>query len=128
MKAVLRTRRRRLFHRLCCCGVGLIAATWMAQFLHVTDADHPSSLSGGDPITDWPKRKLLQEEQNHTADLPRAAIHEFPQDIFTKEERRHGAVLLHVLCAIYMFYALALVCDDYFCPIFGENLREPATE
>ncbi|KAK1787843.1 hypothetical protein P4O66_016330, partial [Electrophorus voltai] len=54
------------------------------------------------------------------------AIHEFPEDIFTKEQRRKGAVLLHVLCAIYMFYALAIVCDDYFVPSLekiSENLQ-----
>ncbi|KAL4622953.1 sodium/potassium/calcium exchanger 3-like [Arapaima gigas] len=54
------------------------------------------------------------------------AIHEFPEDVFTKEQRRHGAVLLHVLCAVYMFYALAIVCDDYFVPSLekiSENLH-----
>uniref|UniRef100_A0A7N8WMR5 Solute carrier family 24 member 3 n=1 Tax=Mastacembelus armatus TaxID=205130 RepID=A0A7N8WMR5_9TELE len=45
-----------------------------------------------------------------------AAIHEFPRDYFTIQERIKGAVGLHVLCAVYMFYALALVCDDYFVP------------
>uniref|UniRef100_A0A8C1G501 Solute carrier family 24 member 3 n=1 Tax=Cyprinus carpio TaxID=7962 RepID=A0A8C1G501_CYPCA len=45
-----------------------------------------------------------------------AGIHEFPDDIFTNQERMEGAVALHVLCAMYMFYALALVCDDYFVP------------
>ncbi|CAB1442153.1 unnamed protein product [Pleuronectes platessa] len=44
------------------------------------------------------------------------AIHEFPRDYFTFQERAEGAVGLHVLCAVYMFYALALVCDDYFVP------------
>uniref|UniRef100_A0A672NHX2 Solute carrier family 24 member 6a n=1 Tax=Sinocyclocheilus grahami TaxID=75366 RepID=A0A672NHX2_SINGR len=44
------------------------------------------------------------------------AIHEFPEDIFTKGQRRHGAILLHVFCAVYMFYALAIVCDVYFVP------------
>ncbi|XP_009704803.1 PREDICTED: sodium/potassium/calcium exchanger 3-like, partial [Cariama cristata] len=44
------------------------------------------------------------------------ALHEFPNDIFTNEDRRHGAVVLHVLCAVYMFYALAIVCDDFFVP------------
>ncbi|XP_067877810.1 sodium/potassium/calcium exchanger 3-like [Heterodontus francisci] len=43
-------------------------------------------------------------------------IHEFPDDIFSKEERQNGALLLHVFCAMYMFYALAIVCDDYFVP------------
>uniref|UniRef100_A0A3B1JUV2 Solute carrier family 24 member 6a n=1 Tax=Astyanax mexicanus TaxID=7994 RepID=A0A3B1JUV2_ASTMX len=40
----------------------------------------------------------------------------FVIDVFTKEQRRHGAVLLHVFCAVYMFYALAIVCDVYFVP------------
>uniref|UniRef100_A0A3P9CJQ1 Sodium/potassium/calcium exchanger 3 n=1 Tax=Maylandia zebra TaxID=106582 RepID=A0A3P9CJQ1_9CICH len=55
------------------------------------------------------------------------AIHEFPEDIFTKEQRKNGAVCLHALCAIYMFYALAIVCDDYFVPslekISEQNLQ-----
>uniref|UniRef100_A0A7M4EW13 Solute carrier family 24 member 3 n=1 Tax=Crocodylus porosus TaxID=8502 RepID=A0A7M4EW13_CROPO len=45
-----------------------------------------------------------------------SALHEFPSDIFTNEDRKHGAVVLHVLCAVYMFYALAIVCDDFFVP------------
>ncbi|KAI2662126.1 Sodium/potassium/calcium exchanger 3 [Labeo rohita] len=56
----------------------------------------------------------------------RVAIHEFPEDIFTKEQRKRGAILLHVLCAVYMFYALAIVCDDYFVPSLekiSENLQ-----
>uniref|UniRef100_A0A8C5GA67 Sodium/calcium exchanger membrane region domain-containing protein n=1 Tax=Gouania willdenowi TaxID=441366 RepID=A0A8C5GA67_GOUWI len=44
------------------------------------------------------------------------SIHEFPRDYFTNQERVEGAVGLHVLFAVYMFYALALVCDDYFVP------------
>uniref|UniRef100_A0A7N8Y4S4 Sodium/calcium exchanger membrane region domain-containing protein n=1 Tax=Mastacembelus armatus TaxID=205130 RepID=A0A7N8Y4S4_9TELE len=54
------------------------------------------------------------------------AISEFPEDIFTVEQRRQGAVLLHVLCAIYMFHALAIVCDVYFVPSLekvSENLQ-----
>ncbi|OBS79236.1 hypothetical protein A6R68_18355, partial [Neotoma lepida] len=44
------------------------------------------------------------------------AIHEFPTDLFSNRERQHGAVLLHILGALYMFYALAIVCDDFFVP------------
>uniref|UniRef100_A0A8C1FJ70 Solute carrier family 24 member 4a n=1 Tax=Cyprinus carpio carpio TaxID=630221 RepID=A0A8C1FJ70_CYPCA len=43
-----------------------------------------------------------------------AAIHEFPEDIFTNRQRTQGAVLLHIFAALYMFLALAIVCDDYF--------------
>ncbi|KAL2789584.1 sodium/potassium/calcium exchanger 4 isoform 3 [Daubentonia madagascariensis] len=44
------------------------------------------------------------------------AIHEFPTDLFSNKERQRGAVLLHILGALYMFYALAIVCDDFFVP------------
>uniref|UniRef100_A0A8C4T465 Solute carrier family 24 member 3 n=1 Tax=Erpetoichthys calabaricus TaxID=27687 RepID=A0A8C4T465_ERPCA len=45
-----------------------------------------------------------------------SALHEFPTDVFSQKDRRGGAVALHVFCAMYMFYALAIVCDDYFVP------------
>jgi len=40
----------------------------------------------------------------------------FPPDLFTKEQRQQGAVVLHALGILYMFYALALVCDEFFVP------------
>ncbi|KAJ7401699.1 Sodium/potassium/calcium exchanger 4 [Pitangus sulphuratus] len=44
------------------------------------------------------------------------AIHEFPEDLFTNKERQQGGILLHIIAALYMFYALAIVCDDFFVP------------
>uniref|UniRef100_A0A493T9L2 Solute carrier family 24 member 4 n=1 Tax=Anas platyrhynchos platyrhynchos TaxID=8840 RepID=A0A493T9L2_ANAPP len=44
------------------------------------------------------------------------AINEFPEDVFTNKERQQGGVLLHIIAALYMFYALAIVCDDFFVP------------
>ncbi|XP_014861588.1 PREDICTED: sodium/potassium/calcium exchanger 2-like isoform X1 [Poecilia mexicana] len=41
---------------------------------------------------------------------------EYPQDLFTLEERRQGAVVLHMFGMIYMFIALAIVCDEFFVP------------
>ncbi|KPP67181.1 sodium/potassium/calcium exchanger 4-like, partial [Scleropages formosus] len=41
-------------------------------------------------------------------------IYEFPDDMFTNSERQQGAVLLHIIAALYMFLALAIVCDDFF--------------
>ncbi|KAJ8250266.1 hypothetical protein COCON_G00221880 [Conger conger] len=67
----------------------------------------------------WESRRLLFDpDQNETKskNCTEPALHEFPTDIFTHEERAEGAVALHVLCTVYMFYALALVCDDYFVP------------
>ncbi|XP_049339847.1 sodium/potassium/calcium exchanger 3 isoform X1 [Astyanax mexicanus] len=108
MKAVRTSRRRRFLRALCVCG-GMIA---LSCFLHLTDPLKK------DPNLVWSKRRLTQQivEENETSSAPRAAINEFPEDVFTKEQRRHGAVLLHVFCAVYMFYALAIVCDVYFVP------------
>ncbi|XP_010016462.1 PREDICTED: sodium/potassium/calcium exchanger 2-like, partial [Nestor notabilis] len=41
---------------------------------------------------------------------------EYPKDLFSLEERRKGAVILHVIGMIYMFIALAIVCDEFFVP------------
>ena len=35
--------------------------------------------------------------------------------MFTLEERRRGAVIIHILICLYAFAALAILCDDYFC-------------
>uniref|UniRef100_A0A8P4G5N4 Solute carrier family 24 member 4b n=1 Tax=Dicentrarchus labrax TaxID=13489 RepID=A0A8P4G5N4_DICLA len=43
-----------------------------------------------------------------------SAIREFPDDLFTNPERKSGAVLLHIVAALYMFLALAITCDEYF--------------
>ncbi|XP_051815558.1 sodium/potassium/calcium exchanger 3-like isoform X2 [Acanthochromis polyacanthus] len=70
----------------------------------------------------WESRHLLQDDNvsklysEVEKNCTEPAIHEFPRDYFTNQERTEGAVGLHVLCAVYMFYALALVCDDYFVP------------
>ncbi|XP_048733557.2 sodium/potassium/calcium exchanger 4-like isoform X2 [Ostrea edulis] len=39
---------------------------------------------------------------------------EFPPDAFNNDQRQHGAFLLHFIMVIYMFIALAIVCDEYF--------------
>ncbi|CAG7784715.1 unnamed protein product [Allacma fusca] len=44
------------------------------------------------------------------------AILEFPPDLFTQDERQGGAIVIHFLASMYIFYAIALVCDDYFVP------------
>ncbi|XP_038145075.1 sodium/potassium/calcium exchanger 3-like isoform X2 [Cyprinodon tularosa] len=123
MKAA--ARHRRPFQRFCCCGIGLLAVIWLAQ---VIQAPESSGLQPGvnGELLRWTRRLMQEKLDNQSLDEPRAAIHEFPEDIFTKEQRKNGAVLLHALCAIYMFYALAIVCDDYFVPSLekiSENLH-----
>ena len=35
--------------------------------------------------------------------------------MFTLEQRRRGAVIIHFVICLYAFVALAILCDDYFC-------------
>ncbi|XP_054721219.1 sodium/potassium/calcium exchanger Nckx30C-like isoform X2 [Uloborus diversus] len=67
-------------------------------------------------------RHLLVNVNNSTSNASREDDNEdapqaqFPEDLFTPKQRRHGAVALHVLGLIYMFVALAIVCDEFFVP------------
>jgi len=58
------------------------------------------------------ERKLLQID-NETQAEPDPL---FPEDLFTLEQRKQGAVIFHVIGLIYMFVALAIVCDEFFVP------------
>lgn len=44
------------------------------------------------------------------------AIDDFPADIFTRQQRQGGAVIFHIAVSLYLFLALAVVCDRYFVP------------
>lgn len=46
-----------------------------------------------------------------------ATIHEFPSDGFTRDQRKHGWVLLHALLTCYFIIILASVCEEYFVPV-----------
>ncbi|XP_049269488.1 sodium/potassium/calcium exchanger 2 [Rhipicephalus sanguineus] len=65
----------------------------------------------------WSSRSLLnspktnESENNET--VKRA---QFPEDLFSEEQRKRGAVILHVMGMVYMFVALAIVCDEFFIP------------
>ncbi|KAM7417559.1 hypothetical protein PAMA_017275 [Pampus argenteus] len=125
MKAPRRPRQTLLLPRFCVCVIGLVAAAWIFNFNDVTGS-HGPTVNGG---ISFSKKELIQQkdDNNQSSDsISRTAISEFPEDIFTLEQRRQGAVLLHVFCAIYMFHALAIVCDVYFVPSLekvSENLQ-----
>ncbi|XP_065727732.1 sodium/potassium/calcium exchanger 1 isoform X6 [Phocoena phocoena] len=44
---------------------------------------------------------------------------EYPRDLFSVKERRQGWVVLHIFGMLYVFVALAIVCDEYFVPALG---------
>uniref|UniRef100_UPI003B5B9B0C sodium/potassium/calcium exchanger 3-like isoform X2 n=1 Tax=Eucyclogobius newberryi TaxID=166745 RepID=UPI003B5B9B0C len=97
-----------LLFRLCVCGIGLLTAALTVEVTGLSVRNQNGNIL-------WTKRELYQEKEASNKTL-KSAITEFPDDIFSLEQRRHGAVMLHVLCAIYMFHALAIVCDIYFVP------------
>lgn len=41
---------------------------------------------------------------------------DYPTDYFSVEDRRQGYVVLHMFGMLYMFIALAIVCDEFFVP------------
>lgn len=74
-----------------------------------------------------PLRTVLSSEVGHNASaqdhMPIAMASsgehskgEYPEDLFTLEERRQGAVVFHMFGMMYMFIALAIVCDEFFVP------------
>ncbi|XP_054253809.1 sodium/potassium/calcium exchanger 2 [Indicator indicator] len=88
---------------------------------------------GSQKLVHGHQRTLLdftEQNENGTPDLPVSmkyeaqqdnatddhAKGEYPEDLFSLEERRQGAVILHVIGMIYMFIALAIVCDEFFVP------------
>ncbi|XP_028629209.1 sodium/potassium/calcium exchanger 2 isoform X3 [Grammomys surdaster] len=68
-----------------------------------------------DKIRDYtPQPPASQEDQaENNTDHTQG---DYPKDIFSLEERRKGAIILHVIGMIYMFIALAIVCDEFFVP------------
>ncbi|KAL4221991.1 hypothetical protein ACF0H5_018037 [Mactra antiquata] len=55
---------------------------------------------------------LLGEEEELNC-TPRA-IEEFPDNFFTVQDTKDGGIAAHIALSLYMFGALAIVCDDYF--------------
>ncbi|NXD83203.1 NCKX2 protein, partial [Halcyon senegalensis] len=73
--------------------------------------DFTEQNENGTPDTHVPMK--YEAEHNATDDHAKG---EYPEDLFSLEERRKGAVILHIIGMIYMFIALAIVCDEFFVP------------
>lgn len=43
-----------------------------------------------------------------------ASINDFPKDVFTQKTRQRGAIVFHIIFAIYLFKSILIVCDEYF--------------
>ncbi|XP_061130919.1 sodium/potassium/calcium exchanger 2-like [Syngnathus typhle] len=78
-----------------------------------------SAVSGDEEV---PQRTLLehQNESNPGGDQQTSEIEmnhgDYPTDYFSVEDRRQGFVVFHMFGMLYMFIALAIVCDEFFVP------------
>jgi len=63
-------------------------------------------------------RHLLSTTDNVTEapEGPAPADPLFPPDLFTEKQLKSGAIVFYILGLIYMFVALAIVCDEFFVP------------
>ncbi|XP_054635875.1 sodium/potassium/calcium exchanger 2-like [Dunckerocampus dactyliophorus] len=99
--------------------------SWSALSLVTTTvATEPHSNRSGEAAV--PQRTLL--EHLNDSDLvegtvgaqqtPEIAMNhgDYPTDYFSVEDRRQGFVVLHMFGMLYMFIALAIVCDEFFVP------------
>ena len=90
------------FVLFCCCLVSILTGSDMADSSHTK----VKKLHG---------RSLLSTNES-TTELPTESEGQYPDDLFTLDERRNGAVILHIMGMCYMFLALAIACDEFFVP------------
>ena len=86
---------------------------------NLTEANSTAKpIAGVNVTTLAPLINLVPAKKNLECEQP--AYLEFPPDIFGQKWRARGFVLVHVAVVCYMFYCLAVVCDNYFLPALEE--------
>ncbi|KAM8879206.1 sodium/potassium/calcium exchanger 2-like isoform 4-T4 [Spinachia spinachia] len=102
-----------------------IFCSWSALSLVTAVAKELESSAEGSADVAMPQRTLLQYHNLSAVpeDKPVAMKSiiemnhgDYPTDLFTVEERRQGYVGFHMFGMLYMFIALAIVCDEFFVP------------
>lgn len=105
-------RRRAMLPRV---GITFLLVTVVYVLQSLPQDEHQQSFVGRRLLQTIVQDEVITETpDNNTVQDGGDAL--FPEDLFTMKQRRHGAVILHILGIMYMFYALALVCDEFFVP------------
>lgn len=86
----------------------------------------PAASPGNDPgIGSSRTRRSVELETNNSTgpsssppaqNCVKPSIYNFPGDFMSQHQRKKGGALIHVLLAMYLFSALAIVCEDFFVP------------
>lgn len=88
-----------------------------------TESNESASISGeydGSTTIPGPTTGSHKHRHTHPTYRPRRdnctppAIEQFPRPLMPPWLRRHGGLVLHVLVAVFTFFGLAIVCDEYF--------------
>lgn len=100
----------------------LLSVVTSPIFVTPTNVTHSSNTSTTrptithiDPGQDFTIENVENSNPTSCANI-RRSIDEFPRDFFTEEQRRHGAVIVHLILSFYGFLFITFVCQDYFLP------------
>ena len=114
--AFKRTRKARLAFGLSALTTIYVIFIVRSHYYHDNNVD--DTLSSGARAAG--RRHLLQsdDDADDVAALavnctPRS-IDQFPADFMSEQQRKNGGVVVHILLSLYIFAAIAIVCDDYF--------------
>ncbi|XP_025095670.1 LOW QUALITY PROTEIN: sodium/potassium/calcium exchanger 3-like [Pomacea canaliculata] len=79
----------------------------------------------GDVLEVWEGRTPGERSwEDDSGNCTPRAVNNFPENFFSLELTKDGAVVLHILIAFYLFAALAIICDDYFVPSLEQICKD----
>ncbi|KAK6166194.1 hypothetical protein SNE40_022950 [Patella caerulea] len=119
-KILLLTKRRR-FVRLCfvgCVYIGVVLLGLVGELVAGSNSNRPAFNTATSIAENGDRHRIkrsitLEEDQKNCT--PRS-VDNFPGNLMSLQDTKDGGVFIHILLSLYLFGALALVCDDYFVP------------
>lgn len=94
----------------------ILLAVWISRTIQAPGGPQNTRSSSNSATSQLPQEEEYYDVEGNYTPPAQNKTPLFPTDLFTKEERRKGALALHVLGVMYMFVALAIVCDEFFVP------------